>query len=329
MSEKIRAGMLGTIHAHAGGKYLAFRDGPDYDFVGVAETNPEYLQWAKRQPYYTDVNWVDKSALLDDDTVQVIAIEGHVRDLMALGMEALHAGKHIHLDKPAGTDIKQFEALLRLAIEKGLQVQMGYMFRYNPGFALAMRAVTEGWLGEVFYVHGEINSALKPEMRARLDWHPGGMMFELACHLIDQLVATLGLPRNVMTSLKHDGPVDDKLADNCTAVFEYDGAVGIIHTSAMEQGAPQRRIWEVCGTKGTVIVQPLEPPSVRLYLDEPQGGYEAGWQEIEVPNIPRYVADVAHLAAVVRGQAEPLQMHEHDLITQQVVLWASGDRQAL
>ena len=97
----------------------------------------------------------------------------------------------------------------------------------------------------------------------------------------------------------------------------------------MEQGAPQRRIWEVCGTKGTVVIQPLEPPSVRLYLDEPQGGYQAGRQEIEVPNAPRYVADVAHLAAVVRGQAEPLRMYEHDLITQQVVLWASGDRQEL
>ncbi len=324
MAQRIGAALLGTAHAHALGNLRVLQDSPDFELLGVCEPDAGLLAAAREAEAFAGVRWLDRAQLLADEQIAMVAVEGRVRDNLGFAREAIEAGKHIHLDKPAGSDLSEFESLLELAGERGLLVQMGYMFRYNAAFELCLRAVREGWLGEVFYVHGEINSDIPEPTRRQLAEYAGGMMFELACHLIDMLVATLGPPQRVRPFLRHDGAQDDGLADNCTAVFEFARAAALLHTAALEAHASERRCWEVCGTEGTVIIQPLEPPAVRLCLKSPRGGFGAGWQAVAVPHIPRYVRDMADLAACLRGEREPSYGPEHDLATQRAVLLASS-----
>ncbi len=324
MNERIGAALLGTAHAHAIGKLKVLQESPDFELAGVCEPDAELLKAARDSEAFAEVRWLDQAELLADESIAMIAVEGRVRDNLGFAREAIEAGKHIHLDKPAGSCLSEFESLLALATDKGLVVQMGYMFRYNAAFELSLQAVQEGWLGEVFYIHGEINSDIGDANRRKLGEHPGGMMFELACHLIDMLVATLGPPQRVQPFLRHDGDQDDGLDDNCTAIFEFDKAVAVIHTAAMEADASKRRCWEICGTNGTIIIQPLEPPAVRMCLKSSQGGFEAGWQTVEVSHIPRYVRDMAELAACIREEREPSYGPQHDLATQQAILSACG-----
>lgn len=70
----------------------------------------------------------------------MLAIESKVEKLLSLARRAIEAGKHIHLDKPAGTSLEEFRSLLNEAEKRSLIVQMGYMFRYNEGFNLVRRA---------------------------------------------------------------------------------------------------------------------------------------------------------------------------------------------
>jgi len=325
MSTGIRCGILGTGHAHAVGKLRVIQQSDDWELVGVCEPDPALRTRREGDEAWADVRWVDEDELLGDPTVQMIAVESEVQQLLALGRKAVDAGKHIHLDKPAGTSLATFQALQEEAKRRRLIVQMGYMFRYNMGFDLVRRAVGEGWLGEIHYLHGSINSDLPPENRQRLAFHPGGMVFELACHLIDVLVLLMGRPRKVTPFLRHDGVYEDELTDNTVAVMEYERAVAVIESAAMEVGASERRHFEVCGSRGTIILQPLEPPSVRLYLQESRGGYPAGWQTAEVPNLPRYVRDLEELARCLRDEQEFPYGYEHDCIVQETVLRASGE----
>jgi predicted dehydrogenase len=324
MDKPLRAAVLGTAHAHAGGKINVLAASPDFDLVGICEPDAQLLGAARDRQLFADLPWLDKAEILGDETIAMVAVEGRVSDNLGLARECLEAGKHIHLDKPPGIYLAEFASLLDLAASRDLIVQAGYMFRYNTAFELSLEAVREGRLGDICYIHGEINSDIPPATRAELGMYPGGMMFELGCHLIDMLIATLGEPHTVTPFLRHDGEYDDDLADNCTAVFEYDRSVAVIHSSAMEVAAQKRRCWEVCGTEGTVIIQPLEPPEIRLCLNSPWGGCEAGWQTVEVEHIPRYVGDMSELAACIRGEQEPSYSPAHDLITQRVVLAASG-----
>ena len=322
MAEKIYCGLLGIGHAHATGKLRVLQNSPDFELVGVAEPDSQWR--AQRAGAFAGVRWLPMEELLEDPKVQMVAVESGVQNNLELAQKAIAAGKHIHLDKPPGQSLADLQQLLDEANRRNLIVQMGYMFRYNAGFEFVLNAARSGWLGDIYYAHGNISSDINPDSRVQLAFHPGGMMYELACHLIDILVLLMGRPHTVTPHLRHDASNDDKLADNTLAVFEFDRAMAIIESGAMEAQAFARRQFEVCGTMGSVVLQPLEPPAVRLCLREPREGYQSGWQDVSVANIPRYVRDAEELARCIRGEQEFPYPTEHDFTVQETLLRACG-----
>jgi predicted dehydrogenase len=72
--------------------------------------------------------------VLTDTSIVAVAIEGRNHESLAMAEAAVGADKHVWYDKPAGDDWARFAALMVNAQEQGLLVQMGYMFRYQPGF---------------------------------------------------------------------------------------------------------------------------------------------------------------------------------------------------
>ena len=320
----IRCAVLGTGHSHALGKLNVMRNFPEWDLVGVCEPDASWRDQRQHEESWQGLTWLDEAEVFDDPTIQMIAVESEVPQLLPLGEKAIAAGKHIHLDKPAGMDLPRWRSLLDKAEEQDLIIQMGYMFRYNPGFNLVRQAVREGWLGDVHYVRGGINSASDPATRERLSQYPGGIMLELGCHLLDMITLIMGRPEKVTPFLRRDGQFDVSMEDNTVAVMEYEKAVGIIESSLLEQGSKERRHFAVCGSEGSIVLTPLEPPEGRLFLNEPRGGYQAGWQDVRFDNIPRYEDDLIELAACIRGEMEFPYSKEHDYITQETVLRACG-----
>ncbi len=127
-------------------------------------------------------------------------------------------------------------------------------------------------------------------------------MFELGCHLIDLLIGILGKPDKVTPYNRHSGDYDDGLIDNMLAVCDYPGATATIRSTAVEVEGFERRHLLVCGTKGTLQIQPLDEPVAQLELSEPRGEYQPGYQTIKLARYQRYVDDLADLAAIVRGE---------------------------
>src|SRR5438128_37149 len=234
MPEKIRIGLLGAGHGHAGGKLHVLRASSEFEIVGVAEGNPEVRERRQRAESFAGARWVSEEELLADRSVAAIAVEGRVQDNLGLARRALEAGKHIHLDKPAGASLPEFRAVLDLARRQNLRLQMGYQFRYNGGFAFVREAMRRGWIGEVFSIHGSISSSIAPAGRKELAAFPGGMMFDLGCHLIDALIGLLGRPRTITSFIRHDSSSEDALADNTVAVFQFERAIAVLESAAME-----------------------------------------------------------------------------------------------
>jgi predicted dehydrogenase len=242
------------------GKIRVLQESAEWELVGVAEPHTGWRSRRSGERGWQEVRWCSEGELLDDPTIRMIAVEADVPNLLPLAEKVIGAGKHLHLDKPAGADLAYFRRILDSAEKQGLVVQMGYMFRYNPGFDLLRRAVREGWLGRINVIHGSINSDIPAASREALAFHPGGMMLELCPHLIDMLVLLMGRPERITPFLRHDGTCDDSLADNTLAVMEYPQARAIIECFATEANAFARRRFEVIGDRGTFVLQPLEPP---------------------------------------------------------------------
>lgn len=320
---KIKVGQIGVGHAHAT-KLGVYRKSADYEVVGIVEPDAKLREAAKEQPAFRDLPWLTEEQLLNVPGLAVVTVETEVRDLLATAQRCVDAGKHVHLDKPAGDSLSRYKALLAAAEKQKLLVQMGYMFRYSPAVLLMRKFLKEGWLGEVFEVHTVMSKVVPPAQRLELAEFRGGIMFELGCHVIDLVVGVLGRPERVQAFPRTSGAHGDKLADNMLAVLDYPRATASVRSTALEIDGGSRRHFVVCGTSGTFHIQPLDAPDVRLTLDRDRGEYRKGTQEVKFGNYERYVGDAADMARILRGEKECDYSYAHDLAVQETVLVASG-----
>jgi predicted dehydrogenase len=70
----------------------------------------------------------------------------------ALAKEALGAGKHVLVEKPLTTEVKQGLELLELATSQRLVLMVGHVFLYNPGIRKVKEYLDAGHLGKLYYV---------------------------------------------------------------------------------------------------------------------------------------------------------------------------------
>jgi predicted dehydrogenase len=323
---RIRVGQIGTGHAHADGQMAAMRKSPDFEVVGFVEPDERLraVRALEKNPAYQGVPMMTEEQLLNTPGLRMVAVETEVKDLLATGTRCVRAGMHIHLDKPAGESLPQFKALLDEAARRKLTVKMGYMFRYNAAFEFCYRIVREGWLGRVFSIETAIGKISSAADRAKLLPYRGGTMFELGCHVIDSVVHLLGRPHKVTAFARRSGAFKDDLLDNQLAVLEYPGATVTVRSALVEVDGGARRHFVVCGDAGTFDIRPLEPPKARLALAQPRGEFKKGYQDVPFPSRPRYEADFADMAKVIRGEKKFDWSPEHDLAAQETVLLASG-----
>jgi len=320
---RIKIGQIGVGHAHAS-KLSVYRASSDYEVVGIVEPDEALRKRATDAAPYRELKWVTREELLRTPGLQAVLVETRVRDLLDNAEACVAAGMHIHIDKPAGESLPQLKRILDSATKQKLLVQMGYMFRYNPAVVLLRDFLKKGWLGEVFEVHAVMSKVVDPGSRKQLAQYPGGIQFELGCHVLDLVIGILGRPKDVTAFNLHSSSLEDKLLDNMLAVLSYPRASATVKASAMEVEGFDRRHLVVCGTEGTFHIQPLDNPAARISLSQARGEYKKGTQNVTFPKYNRYAGDAADMARIIRGEKQSDFSAEHDLIVQETLLKACG-----
>jgi predicted dehydrogenase len=320
---RIKLGQIGVGHAHAT-KLAAYRKSPDYEVVAIVEPDDGLRKRAESNPAFKELKWMTREQLLNVAGLQAVLVETQVKDLLDNAEACVAAGKHVGIDKPAGESLPQLRRILESATKQKLLVQMGYMYRYNPGVVMLREFLKKGWLGDVFEVHTVMSKVVDPPSRKELAEYRGGIMFELGCHVTDLVIGILGKPTEVIGRSQHVSKTEDKLLDNMLAMLTYPKALATVKSSAMEVDGFARRHLVVCGTEGTFQVQPLDNPAVRAALSKDRGEYRKGYQDIKLPKYERYVDDAADMARIIRGEKASDFPPEHDLTVQETLLKACG-----
>jgi len=181
-----------------------------------------------------------------------------------------------------------------------------------------------GWLGEVFEVTAVIGKRCTPEERTRFAEFPGGIMFEIGCHMLDLAMSVLGAPEEVV-SMTQQLSAGDHLTDHVVTLLRYPRAIANVRINALEVDGGLQRRFVVSGTEGTFHIQPMDGAQARLTLLQSRGKFSKGMQSLTFPKFTRYVADAADMAQVIRGEKEPSFSREHDLAVQRTLLLASRD----
>jgi predicted dehydrogenase len=319
-SEPIGIGFLGASYSHFKGKFDVIRESADWRLIGVAENDPKIGSGLER----AGVQLLSREELLSHPQIRVIAVESDVSGRAADAKAVLQAGKDLHVEKAPAFRYSDFEEIVRMARTGKRLLQVGYMWRYHPGIDKALEAARNGWLGSVYLVRGSISNQLEPARRPEWGRFEGGPMFELGGHVIDPMVRLMGQSQRVRSILQKATPLDDSLHDNTLTTIEWDHAIGIVHSSDVQPDSNRYRAFEIFGTNGCAIVNPIEPPALMIDLAEAAGPYGKGIQTLPMPSYRRFVDDFADLAAAVRGERPLKTTPDQDLLVEQMLLRCSG-----
>ena len=330
MVRRIRIAQYGTKHGHAAGKLTALLRNPRVDFAGVFEPDAERRRGLEcAGGVYRGVRWFDDAReLLDDPGIAAVASEGRNDESLDQTEQIVAAGKHVWYDKPAGASWPQWRCVGGLAQQRGLIIQMGYMFRYHDGFQRIAEWVRSGLLGHVYAIRAHMSTWILEPKRRVIARHPGGIFYDLAGHMLDQIVWLLGRPQQVTPFLHNDSRAVPGFSDNTLAVYSYPRALAFVDIAAIE-APPVARRFEVYGELGSAIMEPFEPASsLRLCLAQDRGGYRRGEQFIGLDDRPRqmlYDLELEAFLATILGQRPPDRPPSHDLLVQEALLRATGD----
>jgi predicted dehydrogenase len=329
LTAPVRIAQYGTGHGHAAGKLLALRASPDVELAGVFEPDPARRAALRAAGgIWADVPWLASAAeLLDDPTIVAVASEGRNDQSLEQTDQLVEAGKHVWYDKPAGDDWPRWQRVVERAEAQGLVIQVGYMFRYHAGFQRIAEWARSGLLGDVYAIRAHMSTSIPEEARRVIARHAGGILYDLAGHMLDQIVWLLGRPAEVTAFLRHDGDAIPGFRDNTLGVFAYPRALALVDIAAMEP-PPMARRFEVYGSRGSAILEPFEPAGpIRLCLLAPAAGFQGGEQHVPVPVQSRqalYEAELAAFLDAVRGRRPSDRPLAHELVVQETLLRATG-----
>ena len=330
---------MGVMHDHAIAAFQSMmRQSDIFEIVGYCKEssapdsiNPSYLKY----PCLT------KEEILNIPDLDAVVIETRELELTEYALAAARRGLHIHMDKPGGASLSDFEELISEVKKRGTVFHTGYMYRYNRAVMEALEMVRSGALGEIISVEAQMNCLHKPEKRQWLADLPGGMMFYLGCHLVDLVYSIQGEPTNIIPMNKSTGKDGVTALDYGFAILEYPHGVSMVKTSANEPCGFMRRQLVITGTKGTVELNPIErylpeddsrPQHLDMVTDIRVSREDqidiANWKKIgkykatEPQN--RYDGMLSSFAAMVRGEKENPYSYDYELSLYKLVLRASG-----
>jgi predicted dehydrogenase len=332
---KIKIGQIGVCHEHAVGKIKTLRLMPDvFEIVGVVDeratsNTPRYAGYDLSA--YEGLKFMSEEELFNTPGLQAVTVEVPNLELVPMAMRCMERNLAIHMDKPGGDNLEQFARMRKGVDERNLPFQMGYMFRGNPAVQWIMNAVRQGWLGEVFEIQASMSHNYGGEdYQEYLGKFPGGIMFNLGCHLIDLAVAIMGRPLEVVSFLKSAPGYPGHIKNNCLSILGYPHATVTLRACSQEVDGLVRRRFKLCGTNGSVELCPMErfdgvPLTMSLVLKDPIPGYSAGAHTLDFGVVrDRYEDQLLELARTVNGEIKNPYTYEHDHLVQEVLMAASG-----
>ena len=191
---------------------------------------------AFRRKYGGAASYADYTAAIEDPRVDAVVIAVPPRFHLDLTLQALAAGKHVLVEKPAYLRMGDYRAVLEARDRAGRELLVGENDHYKPLAVCLRRLLADGVIGEmVFAQFTSIVRKLKPADDWRNDetMAGGDAFFEEGIHwlhLAGSLGPTITRVHGYRPSVSRDGP--DTRVKSMMVAFRYDNqAVGALYYS--------------------------------------------------------------------------------------------------
>lgn len=242
-------GRMGAVHArHLVGSVAGAK------LAAVADVDRQRLEAIAGQLGVK--GFVDYREMFASPEVDAIVIAGPTDQREAMLKAAIASGKPTFTEKPLAQTMDAVRRIKAAAEKANAFIQLGFMRRFDPGYAAARRFIEEGTIGKVVGVYSMTRDPALPPYEYIAS--SGGIFADLAIHDFDIVRFLTGDEVVKVYSLggvyKYDRLVEYQDVDNafCTLTFAG-GAMGMIHGSRNAVYGYDVRA-EVYGTEGSLRI---------------------------------------------------------------------------
>ena len=328
---KIKIAQIGTSkNSHGNFIWNSLKKQSDiFEICGYAMPENEKEKFPEHMEAFKGYTELTVDEIMQNPEIEAVAIETEEIYLTKYAMLAAEHKKHIHMEKPGGTDLYDFEKLIETVKKNKAVFHTGYMYRYNPYVIELKEKIKKGELGDVISVEAQMNCVHDDEVRAWLNNFPGGMLFFLGCHLIDLIFSIQGEPLEVIPLSCSTGINGIDTDDYGMVVMRYKNGVSYAKANDTQVGGFARRHLTVTGTKATVELCPLEMfADGGMQFTEKTEYTSRDWgdrgKKTQCNPFDRYDSMVAGFASYVRGEKENPWTYDYELELYKTILKACG-----
>jgi predicted dehydrogenase len=157
--------------------------GPD-DLLAV-DTRPDRVEAVR--PLYPGLRFAASlDAALADEDVAAVVLATPARTHGPMGRLVLRAGRHLLVEKPLATSVREAEELVQLAADRHLTLMVGHTFLFSPRVDVLNTSVRNGCVGEIHYVTtSRLNLGLY-QHDINVIWDLAPHDFSIIFHVLDE-----------------------------------------------------------------------------------------------------------------------------------------------
>ena len=184
-------GRLGRVYA----RDLAGRI-PETRLVAVADPAPGLASELAAE-FDVPHAYTDAAALMNDDTVDAIVIvtPTHIHREQVIAAAATR--KPTFCEKPPALSLAEIADMKRAIEASGMFFQMGFMRRFDPGYAAAKKHIDAGRIGTPLVFKATSRDPFRPSLEYANPKSSGGMLIDMGIHDFDLARWFMGDVRSV------------------------------------------------------------------------------------------------------------------------------------
>ena len=237
---------VGRLHG------LAAENTPGFQLVAACDLNARQLVQAT-QDFPGITTYADAAVMAEDPLIDLVVVVTAPNSHANLSMQMMAAGKHVLCEKPLALSTKETEAMKEMAVRCSKHLSCHQNRRWDPDFMAIKAILTNGMIGEPFYVETFVGGFHHPCGY----WHShapvsGGTSFDWGAHYIDWLVGLLPYPVEAVIGTRHKRVWHDVTnADQERIQIRFAGGreAEFIHSDIAAVRKPK---WYVLGTTGAI-----------------------------------------------------------------------------
>ena len=212
-------------------------------------------------------HYADPLALIDDPAVEAVVIVSPTHTHRELVVAAAARRKPTFCEKPPALSLDEAAVMQDAISRSGMFFQMGFMRRFDAGYAAAKHQLAEGRIGKALVFKSTSRDPYRPSLEYANPKSSGGMLIDMGIHDFDLARWFMGDVRAVSTigatiaypELTTVGDIDNAVA----SLTFTSGTLGVVDLS--RSGVYGYDIaTEILGSEGTLRIGYLRETPVML-----------------------------------------------------------------